>query len=76
MALRLRRSKRAIQEFDWTTALTREDDRFDYGETRWRALGEIDGRVHVVVFTVRNTHVRLISLRRANARETSEYERF
>ena len=63
------------ERFDWSAALTREDDRYDYGETRWRALGTIDGRVHVIVFTWRSETIRIISLRKANPRERREYER-
>lgn len=29
------------------------DDRRDYGEPRWILYGEIDGRLHVLAFTVR-----------------------
>ena len=55
--------------FDLTTALVRPDDRRDYGEPRWRAYGMIDGRMHMLVFTVRAGAVRAISLRKANAKE-------
>jgi uncharacterized protein len=50
-------------------ALIEVDDRFDYGEPRWIAYGELDGRLHVLAFTVRDTRVRAISLRKANDRE-------
>lgn len=46
-----------------------EDDRFDYGETRYRAFGFIDGVAHCLVFTLRGEDVRVISLRRAHAKE-------
>ena len=62
-----------IHEFEWESATYQNDERHDYGETRCRALGLIDGRMHVVVFTVRNKDVRLISLRRANKREEKLY---
>jgi uncharacterized DUF497 family protein len=45
------------------------DDRFDYGEPRFRAYGFIDGMAHCLVFTIRNERYRPISLRRAHARE-------
>lgn len=45
------------------------DDRFDYGEARYRAWGLIDGLYHVLAFTVREGRVRAISLRRAHERE-------
>lgn len=63
-----------VEKFEFETALTAEDDRFDYGEQRWRSLGLIDDRHHVLVFTMREGAVRVISLRKANSREVREYE--
>jgi len=40
------------------------DDRFEYGEPRYRAYGLIAGVAHCLVFTVRNMRYRPISLRR------------
>ena len=48
-----------------------EDDRFDYGEQRFRAWGMIDGVY--LAFTIRGEKVRPISLRRAHAREIKRY---
>lgn len=31
----------AAERFDWETALEREDDRFDYGEVRFVAIGRV-----------------------------------
>ena len=45
------------------------DDRFDYGEPRYRAYGLIDGAAHCLVFTIRAGQYRPISLRRAHAKE-------
>jgi putative transcriptional regulator len=45
-----------------------EDGRFNYGETRIIALGEINGRVFVCVYTMRGTIYRPISLRAATGR--------
>ena len=50
-----------------------EDDRFDYGETRYRAFGLIDEVAHCMVFAERNTVMRIISLRRAHAKEMSRH---
>ena len=57
-------SLRDAERFDWDTALEREDDRFDYGEVRFVAIGLIDGRLHVMVFTEgsQDHAVRVISL--------------
>lgn len=46
-----------------------EDDRREYREQRLIAYGNINGRLHVCVFTMRGTAFRIISLRRANRRE-------
>jgi len=45
------------------------DDRFNYGEPRFRAYGLLDGQPHCLVFTIRNGAYRPISLRRAHAKE-------
>ncbi len=50
------------------------DDRFDYGEPRYRVLGRIDGRTFVVVYTPRGGRFRLISARKANRREVLRYD--
>ncbi len=49
------------------------DDRFDYGETRYRAWGYIDGKSHYLAYTLRSGKVRPISLRRAHAKEMKRY---
>lgn len=61
--------------FVWRTALVTEDDRYDYGEDRYIALGRIGGRLHVLVFALRDGAVRIISLRKANQREIAFYEK-
>lgn len=60
-------------EVNLGTAVVRPDDRRDYSEPRWRAYGMIDGRLHMLAFTVREGVLRAISLRRANARETRRH---
>lgn len=62
-----------VADFDWPTALVREDTRRPYSERRFVALGLIDGREHVVVFTPRGLNVRVISLRRASRKERKHY---
>jgi hypothetical protein len=52
----------------------RKDDRTDYGEVRWIALGFLDGRLHVLVFTETRMGIRVISFRKANLRERNAYE--
>ncbi len=63
----------AADDFEWETAWVQVDDRNDYGETRFTAIGVIGERVHVLVFHLRETEVRIISLRRANRREVKRY---
>jgi hypothetical protein len=63
-----------VAEFDFTTALVAHDMRKAYGEDRFIALGLIRARLHVVAFTMRGEVLRVISLRKANAREVHRYE--
>lgn len=60
--------------FDFESALLVVDDRKDYGEVRYRALGRIGTRVHALVFTEVTNGIRVISLRKANRREVTLYE--
>jgi len=60
--------------FEWNRALIVEDTRKDYGERRFQALGLIDGRLHVLVFTPRAGRTHVISFRKANGREVRRYE--
>jgi uncharacterized DUF497 family protein len=46
-----------------------EDTRFDYGETRYRAWGLLDGVYHALAFTMRSDRIRIIMLRRAREKE-------
>ena len=55
--------------------LIERDQRRDYGEERFRALGMINTRVFVVIFTRRLKAIRIISARRANSREVRRYEK-
>ena len=49
------------------------DDREEYGEVRYTTIGMVDNRVLVVVYTIRNGHIRLISARRAERYEQRQY---
>jgi len=53
--------------------LTRIDNRKDYGETRWISLGDLDGKIVVLVYTEEENNVRLISARRATKNEKCIY---
>jgi len=64
----------AAEDFDWDTATITNDERLDYKEIRYIAQGYIDSRLHILVFTLRGVRVRIISLRKSNARERKAYE--
>jgi uncharacterized DUF497 family protein len=49
------------------------DVRFDYAEERFVCYGRAGDRVWVCVFTVRGDVYRVISVRKANDRETRRY---
>jgi uncharacterized DUF497 family protein len=63
--------------FDLAAAdgLTAEDDRRDYGESRFVLLCPFKGKIYHVTFTRRGESIRLISARRANQKEAQGYER-
>ena len=49
--------------------IVERDERFDYGEARFRAWGLIDGLPYFFAFTTRGNRIRAISLRRAHQKE-------
>ena len=49
------------------------DQRREYGEARFQAYGRIDGRLHVLAYTLRAGAIRAISFRKANQREEERY---
>ncbi len=51
------------------------DTREHYGEDRWFGIGLIRGTVAVVAFAERDEDVRIISLRKANRYERTQYEK-
>ncbi|MDP3801176.1 BrnT family toxin [Brevundimonas sp.] len=61
-------------DFVLEESLIEADDRFDYRERRWIAYGDLDGRLYVLVFVVRDDMTRVISLRKANERERRHVE--
>jgi uncharacterized DUF497 family protein len=61
-------------DFDWSSALIVEDMRKDYGEPRYQALGLIEDRLHMLVYTPRTDRIHIISLCKANDREIRRYE--
>jgi uncharacterized DUF497 family protein len=64
----------SVQDLDWDTALIVADERFDYGEARWLALGRIKSQLVSLAFTLRGDRIRVISLRRASRKERALYD--
>ena len=64
----------AVRAFLDPHRIVAQDRRRDYGEDRYRLLGTVDGRVYVVVYTVRGSAIRIISARKASGKEVAEYE--
>jgi uncharacterized DUF497 family protein len=63
-----------VKDFNWFLATIYEDTRKNYGENRFVAIGSIDERIYVVIFTPRGNKIHVISLRKANKREVKKYE--
>lgn len=59
---------RAGEVFSGKT-ITIEDDRQDYGETRYISFGWLDQRLVVMAWTPRKNACRIITMRKANERE-------
>ena len=59
--------------FDWESAVYREDSGRAYPEGRIVALGYVGPRLCVLCFTPIEGGVRIISFRKANAREIKRY---
>jgi uncharacterized DUF497 family protein len=49
------------------------DDREEYGEGRYKTIGIVESRALVVIYTIRNGNIRLISARRAERYEQRHY---
>jgi len=54
--------------------LVLEDNRKDYNEKRYVAMGWLKGRMVVVVYTIRQNIYRIISMRKANEREKQRFK--
>ena len=53
--------------------VTRVDDRFEYGESRFLTLGLLNGEVVAIIHTETDEVVRLISVRKASQNEENIY---
>ncbi len=63
----------SAESIEWESALVWRDERLDYGEPRFCAIGYIGVRLYFVAFVDRAESRRIISLRRANDREVRRY---
>jgi len=59
--------------FSFETALYAVDERKDYSETRFVAIGLLGDRLHVLCFAEAPDGIRVISFRKANVREAKRY---
>ena len=64
-----------VAEFNFGSAIYAIDNRRNYGEVRTRALGFIGETLYALVFTMRGSALRVISLRKANRKERVRYEK-
>ncbi len=64
----------AVRAFFDPFRMVNADRRRDYGEDRYQLQGAIEGRVYVVVYTIRGSAIRIISARKANRKEVRKYE--
>lgn len=62
----------ADKVFDGST-ITVPDLRFAYGEARFVTIGLLSGRMVVMAWTPRGAARRIISMRKANAKEQARY---
>ncbi len=60
-------------DFDFGGARYAVDERHSYGEARYIAIGMLGVRLHVLCFAETADGIRVISFRKANAREVKRY---
>ena len=63
----------SVKGFEFGSAKFWQDDRKDYPETRYVALGYLNSRLHVLVFAEIEGGIRVISFRKANDREGKKH---
>jgi len=63
------------KSIDWSLALVKVDDKREYGETRMIGYAPIGNSLYCVVYVDRGVVRRIISLRKANSREVTRYEK-
>ena len=63
------------QYLDWTNEMVWQDVRQNYNEVRMSGLVPLEGKIYAVVYVLRAESTRMISLRKANNRETKQYDK-
>ena len=63
-------------DFDFDAAYIKVDDRSEYGEVRYRAISFLDARLFTLIFTETDVGIRVISLRKAERSEETDYANF
>jgi uncharacterized DUF497 family protein len=64
-----------VPDLDWDSAYLKIDDRKEYGETRIQGfVRDKNAKPYVVIFTMRNKKVRVISFRRAHEKERNLFK--
>jgi uncharacterized DUF497 family protein len=63
------------QYLEWANKMVWIDDRHNYNEDRMRGLVPLEGKIYAVVYVLRAESTRMISLRKANNREMTKYEK-
>ena len=63
-----------VEHLDWNSALT--EKQFRNSESRYITYAPIAGRLYVLIWTERFDRIRVISLRKANKRESLYYAKY
>ena len=63
-----------VEDFAWEAAVFIEDERYEYGERRYRAIAPLRNELCTVVFTERDTALRIISVRASSRKERRLYD--
>jgi len=65
----------SVKDFDFSTAFFFIDERKNYPEVRYLAVGYLKNRLHVLCFSDIKNGIRVISFRKSNTREGIKYEK-
>ena len=66
--------KHVIHVFSDADRVIQDDDKWDYGEDRFKLIGKYQSRLYAIIFTKRGEeYYRIISARKADKDEKREY---